>query len=624
MRVPNLVTSEADLRASLDTIYANSKNGKSFTGILELAMNEQTIISAIHNIKSNRGAKTAGIDKRTVDHYLQMQRGQLIGLVRQCFRNYQAKPVRRQYISKRNGKLRPLGIPTVVDRIIQECLRIVLEPIAEAKFFEHSYGFRPYRATKHAIRSVTYHATHQSIAIEGDIKGFFDNVPHGLLLKKMWNIGIIDKRVLTIVRKMLKAGVLENGKVELTELGTPQGGILSPLLANIYLNDFDWTIARLWQIPSREKEYKKRICSRYYLQAAGKQPAYLTRYADDWIVQVGHEAHAQTLLRGLHKYFRHKLKLELSTEKTVITDMKQRPAKFLGFNIIAEPVKAKHGKPSSGRLVGKNYPNPERVNEQIKALTQAVHGLHKCKTIGEMAVEVERVNAKITGIAEYWKTGVSKRILTKLDNVVYNSARAVWRRKFGRVGTHKHKIPLNQLSNRPDRHKGYIDLTYAIRFDDMWIGITKAAITAIKYERTMFNQSESPYTPEGRELHAKRTSKSLPNERPPLYNEKGDVLLLSLRQSRYNFEYFMNREYAYNRDKAKCNCCSVPLRTDNRHCHHKRPWLTIDKVNKVSELVWLCNGCHRAVHGEEAFLPSDSKAQRKIYQLRKLLERPNK
>ena len=147
-------STEAEMKQTLDFLYEKSKEGIAFTGLVEAMVNEVTIVTAIHNIKSNKGSKTAGVDQMKMDRYLQMPREELIALIRDNFSNYRPRPARRVYIPKKNGKLRPLGIPTVLDRIIQECVRIIIEPICEAKFYPHSYGFRPYRAQKHAIRDI--------------------------------------------------------------------------------------------------------------------------------------------------------------------------------------------------------------------------------------------------------------------------------------------------------------------------------------------------------------------------------------------------------------------------------------------------------------------------------------
>ena len=214
-------------------------------------------------IKSNKGSKTAGVDGVSMDRYLQMPRDELITLIQSTAANYKPKPARRVYIPKSNGKRRPLGIPTVLDRIVQECVRIILEPICEARFYPHSYGFRPYRAQKHAIRDIVNvinagcKSSDRAVwAVEGDIKGCFDNINHRVLLQKLWRIGIHDKRVLKLISQMLKVGYIESGLFYTTKAGTPQGGILSPLLSNVYLNDFDWYVGRTYMEPHRQCKHK--------------------------------------------------------------------------------------------------------------------------------------------------------------------------------------------------------------------------------------------------------------------------------------------------------------------------------------------------------------------------------
>lgn len=225
-------STESELKAFLDFLYAKSGQSISFTGLLEAMCHEVTIVTAVHNIKSNKGSKTAGVDEIKMDSYLQMPKQELIDLIQRKFHKYQPKPARRVYIPKSNGKQRPLGIPSAIDRVVQECMRIVLEPICEAQFYPHSYGFRPYRAQKHAIRDIVNvinagcRSPDQPVwAVEGDIKGCFDNINHRLLLQKLWRMGIHDKRVLSIIKAMLKAGYIESGIYYATTIGSPQGSI---------------------------------------------------------------------------------------------------------------------------------------------------------------------------------------------------------------------------------------------------------------------------------------------------------------------------------------------------------------------------------------------------------------
>ena len=225
-------SNETGMKQFLDFLYQRSAEGTAFTGLLEAMVNDTTIVTAVHNIKSNKGSHTAGVDEKKMNDYLQMPKADFIELIKSNFSNYKPKPARRVYIPKSNGKQRPLGIPTVLDRIIQECVRIIIEPICEARFYPHSYGFRPYRAQKHAIRDIINvinagsRSEDQAVwAVEGDIKGCFDSIDHRILLKKLWRIGIHDKRVLKIISQMLKAGYIESDMYYETELGSPQGGL---------------------------------------------------------------------------------------------------------------------------------------------------------------------------------------------------------------------------------------------------------------------------------------------------------------------------------------------------------------------------------------------------------------
>jgi len=378
-------STEKELKQFQDLLYEKSGQGVSFTGLLEAMVSEVTIVTAVHNIKSNKGSKTAGVDRMKMDKYLQMPKEELFQLIQSNISNYKPKPAKRKYIEKANGKKRPLGIPTVLDRIIQECMRLILEPICEARFYPHSYGFRPYRAQKHAIRDIvnvinaSVKSKDQPVwAVEGDIKGCFDNINHRLLLKKLWRIGIHDKRVLKIISQMLKAGYIDQDLYHATEMGTPQGGILSPLLSNVYLNDFDWYVGRCYMEPHRQCKHKCNDTRR--LKWTGITPKYNFRYADDWVILTSTEQEAFRMKHELTKYFKHRMKLELSQEKTYVTDLRKNGIHFLGYIVKAER-KRKTPDPAtwSDNLVGKPFPDMERLTKKIHTLQKEVRATpHKC------------------------------------------------------------------------------------------------------------------------------------------------------------------------------------------------------------------------------------------------------
>ena len=244
-----------DFQSVQDKLYADSGNGKIFQNLVEIITMPENIRLAYRNIKKNDGSQTAGTDKRTIKDLERLSDEQLIAAVQGKFSWYVPQSVRRVEIPKDNdpNKKRPLGIPTIMDRLIQQCVLQVLEPICEAKFHEHSYGFRPNRSQENALAKVYNNMQRRYLyyVVDIDIKGFFDNVSHGKLLKQLWTLGIRDKRLLSIISAMLKAEVAGIG---FPKKGTPQGGIISPLLSNVVLNELDWWLASQWEnIPTKHQ-----------------------------------------------------------------------------------------------------------------------------------------------------------------------------------------------------------------------------------------------------------------------------------------------------------------------------------------------------------------------------------
>jgi len=215
-----------DFQEIQDKLYADSLKGREFKNLVEIIALPANIQLAYRNIKANHGSKTAGTDGRTIKDLERLSNEKLVALVQKKLNWYEPQSVLRVEIPKDNNptKMRPLGIPTMLDRLIQQCVLQVLEPICEAKFHDHSYGFRPNRNQEHAIAAVyrCIQLSHYYFVVDIDIKGFFDNVNHGKLLKQMWTMGIRDKKLSSIISAMLKAEVAEIG---FPERGTPQGSL---------------------------------------------------------------------------------------------------------------------------------------------------------------------------------------------------------------------------------------------------------------------------------------------------------------------------------------------------------------------------------------------------------------
>lgn len=228
-----------DMQNIFDEIYLKAKSNYKFVNLMDYISNENNILLAYRNIKTNKGSTTVGTDNKDIKYFKNMNQNDFVKLIQNKFKNYIPKSVRRVEIPKPNGKLRPLGIPCIDDRIIQQCIKQVLEPICEAKFYKHSYGFRPNRNASHAIARCMSLMNKAKLhyVVDIDIKGFFDNVNHSKLKKQLWSLGIRDKNLISILGKILKSEIKGIG---IPTKGTPQGGIISPLLANVVLNELDW------------------------------------------------------------------------------------------------------------------------------------------------------------------------------------------------------------------------------------------------------------------------------------------------------------------------------------------------------------------------------------------------
>lgn len=260
-----------DMQKTFDSLYADSKSGEVFGHLMDIISAPNNIKLAFRNIKGNDGSHTAGTDGRTIESLAVMSEDKFVKLIQKQFRRYEPKAVKRVDIPKPNGKMRPLGIPCIIDRIVQQCILQVMEPICEAKFYEHSYGFRPCRSAENAI-SYAYGLAQRNklhYVVDVDVKGFFDNVDHRKLLKQIWTLGIRDTKLIQIIKAMLKAPIeMPDGETVLPSKGTPQGGILSPLLANIVLNELDWWIASQWDEMVRHMKHPCKVT--YYPTAQRK------------------------------------------------------------------------------------------------------------------------------------------------------------------------------------------------------------------------------------------------------------------------------------------------------------------------------------------------------------------
>lgn len=381
-----------DMSNVTDKLYAQSKNGNNFYKLYELIISENNILLAYRNIKKNTGSNTKGTDGKTVKDYAEMSMEELINIVRNRLANFQPMSVRRVFIPKTNGKERPLGIPTFEDRLIQQCIKQILEPICEAKFHPHSYGFRPLRSTKFAIsRMMTLAQVKQYYyGVDIDIKGFFDNIDHSKLLKQMWALGIRDKKVLSIISKMLKAEIVGEG---IPNKGTPQGGILSPLLSNIVLNELDWWISSQYETIKFSGNCKPESIQTLKSHTNLKQ-IYIVRYADDFKIMCKTHEEAIKAFNATKNWLKERLNLDISEDKSKIVNLRKQYSEFLGFKI--KLIKRRNKYVICSHMSDRSK---QRAKEMLK---RSINSIDKN---GENAIKkINQINSQIMGLHQYYST----------------------------------------------------------------------------------------------------------------------------------------------------------------------------------------------------------------------------
>lgn len=383
---------------TFDMLYKQSKEGSNFKHLYDIIASRENILLAYRKIKRNKGSKTAGTNGHKIKDWEVKNIDEYVSYIQDRLNNYIPQSIKRVNIPKSNGKLRPPGISCIEDRLIQQAIKQVLEPICEAKFYSHSYGFRPNRgveqAIAYAVKKVNIDKCYYVINV--DIKGFFDNVNHGKLLKQLWTIGIQDKKVISIISKMLKGEIKGIGK---PEKGTPQGGILSPLLANVVLNELDWWISSQWENMKTRKPWKQSPHKYGHLRNQSKlKEMYIVRYADDFKIYCKTRKDAEKTFIAVKQWLKERLGLDINEEKSGITDIRRNSIEFLGFNLKA------HKKNKKWTIVSYMTDKAkENVIDNIKKQTKIIQKRPN-------PVEIIKLNRIVAGSQDFYKiaTKVSK------------------------------------------------------------------------------------------------------------------------------------------------------------------------------------------------------------------------
>ena len=360
--------------------YREHFPNRKFFQLIDKVYEMRNLNDAWKKVKSNKGC--AGIDKQSISDF-QKQSEMHLKEIQRVVKNgmYESMPTLRRLIPKGDNKFRPLGIPTVKDRILQQATKNVIEQIFEMKFLDCSYGYRPDRNAQQAVKQIKNYIEQGYIwIIDADVEKFFDSVDHKLLMRFVAE-EISDGKVLSLIESWLKAGVMNKGKQEETPVGTPQGGVISPLLANIYLHEMDKQVANIDSIR-------------------------LVRYADDFVILCKTKEEAERTMKQVKEILTW-LKLRLNKTKTKIANVNIESFEFLGFKL----------KRSGGKVIV--TPGKKAIKKFKETIRRVTWRRQPVKSEGM----VGRLNSVIRGWGNYFKIGNVKRLFERLDGWIRTRVR---------------------------------------------------------------------------------------------------------------------------------------------------------------------------------------------------------
>jgi RNA-directed DNA polymerase len=541
------------------TLYKQSTEGKkNFKNLMELIISDENILLAYRTIKSNKGSKTSSTDEMNIIHFAETEQDTFIQNIKSLVLDYKPRKVKRVWIPKANGDKRPLGIPSIIDRLIQQMFLNILEPICEGKFYNHSYGFRPIRTTRHALARVQTLININKLyyTVDIDIKGFFDNVNHSLLLKQLWNIGIKDKRVLAVISKMLKAPISGEGT---PKKGVPQGGILSPLLSNVVLNDLDQWVADQWDTFNSTRNTFAQNASKIRTLRfhSNLKQGYIVRYADDFRILTKSYNLAKRWYFAVTQYLKQRLKLDISPEKSKIINLRTNSSEFLGFKIKAVRKGNKY-------VAFTHLTDNKKV--QIKSSLRA--GIKKIKE-NPSAENIMKYNSIVLGTQNYFKyaTHVSTDF-NDIEDRLLNTLKI----KLKKIA--KYEYPRNL-----DKHSTYFKYYTSTRRTYKIGRLYLYPIGQIKTTSNLnFSQSQNPYD--------------------GLKSYSWDVEIVKLMKARLfnrSVEYMDNRLSIFSMQKGKCAISNLQLTADLVHCHHKVP-VSEGGTDDFKNLIVIHKDIHKLIH----------------------------
>ena len=529
-------------------LFPTNPYEKRIRKLMDLMHNPTWLREAAKRTLTRSHGKKPGVDKVTVTQFRKNLESNLETLRLELKRGtYQPKPVRQVLIPKANGKMRALGIPCLRDKIVQEAIRMALEPIFEVEFHDSSYGFRPNRNAHQAVfRCQQLMRSKFTWVIEGDVKACFDEISHKAILKVVRE-KVMDNKFLNLIKRFLKAGVNIDGIVQATTQGVPQGGVISPLLANAVLNKLDWFLHEKGAYDAKSRDHcirKREINTRF------------VRYADDWCLFItrGNKRYAENLREEIAGFLRKECGLELSTEKTQITHVRD------GFDFLGFRLRCGIGK--NGSIVPKIKVGLKGIQNFKKGIYDAIRHIPHQTSV---AARIHRATLVIRGWGEYFRVAHNySKVAGDLDNFVHVAMLKTICRK---MDIHTAKCYREYHANGTFHYK-----------HEVILGKLSQKILKLEYRKP------NPYTPGGMNTYE--------------CDQELEVDSDKSRESKRRGNWDLKLEQLV-RDQYRCRTCGKEVQAKTSNLEHIKPvhyFPNFEAANYEGNLQTLCLECHKKKH----------------------------
>lgn len=569
-----------------DNLYANSVKRQKFSNLFDIVFSENNILLSLHNIEKIRSWYISGIDNYTISDFEMLSLADIKQKIMDSIYadgGYIPKPTQCKIVYKHNRMYSPFGIPCVVDCVIQQCIKQVLEPICEARFSNSSYAYRPLRNEEYAMKTLYRRIQLSKLyyVVELDIPKIYQQVNHSKLIRQLWSLGIQDKTLIYVIRRILKGEYLIDGKLQQTSAGIIQSGVLAPLLLNVYLNEFDQWIESQWEenpiiykyavghnqsgLPVKSAGYRA-------MQKTRLKQMYVLRFAHSIRISCNNKVDAEKIKLGIIRWMKKRIGLDIPENTVNVVNLKERYTKFLGFKVKVEL--------RSHKYVVRSHVDDTVMKNFSDALVHQARYIASPRKGSTEYDEISLYNLKVMRFRHYYS------IATMINDDCHFLGLRTYTVLHNRLSSQRGNRLLKNGRPLTKVEKFYFGKSAMVRY----VAGTKEPIYPIAYIQyrnpVAPKKSQNVYTEQGRlELYRHINGSNTIS-----------LELLSNRLYDRSAAYVQNRLLLYDEQSGCCGISgTIFTSASDIHCHHITP-KHLNGTDKKENLILVTNNIHRLIH----------------------------